>query len=131
MLTTKEDSREDANDKVKELFDRGYVTAEALAYLRGRSISNTYILIDEAQNTTPNQMFGIITSAGVGSKIVIVGDPDQIDNPKVDKKNNGLVYAAEKMKGSKLCMQLTFEDEECTRSPLALEASQLLTPKFQ
>lgn len=130
LVTHKDDSFEESSDKVKELFDHGYVTAEALAYLRGRSISNTYILIDEAQNTTPNQMLGIITRAGVGSKIVIVGDPNQIDNPKVDKKNNGLVYAAEKMKGSSLCMQLTFEDEECTRSALALEASQLLTPKF-
>ena len=126
LVSHKDDSSEEANDKVKELFDRGYVTAEALAYLRGRSISNTYILIDEAQNTTPNQMLGIITRAGVGSKIVIVGDPNQIDNPKVDYRNNGLVYAAEKMKNSKLCMQLTFEDEECTRSALALEASQLL-----
>jgi PhoH-like ATPase len=126
LVTNKDDSSEESKDKVAHLFDVGYVTAEALAYLRGRSIANTYILIDEAQNTTPNQMLGIITRAGVGSKIIIVGDPEQIDNPKVDKKNNGLVYAAEKMKGSKLCMQLTFEDEECTRSPLALEASQLL-----
>lgn len=127
LVCHKDDTAEESNDKVKELFDRGYVTAEALAYLRGRSISNTYILIDEAQNTTPNQMLGIITRAGVGSKIVIVGDPDQIDNPKVDHRNNGLVYAAEKMKGSKLCMQLTFEDEECTRSALALEAGRLLS----
>lgn len=130
LVSHKDDSFEESSDKVKELFDRGYVTAEALAYLRGRSISNTYILIDEAQNTTPNQMLGIITRAGVGSKIVIVGDPDQIDNPKVDKKNNGLVYAAERFKGSSLAMQLVFEDAECTRSKLALEASQLLTLKF-
>lgn len=127
LVSNKEDTIEETNDKVKELFDRGYVTAEALAYLRGRSISNTYILIDEAQNTTPNQMLGIITRAGIGSKIVVVGDPNQIDNPKVDKKNNGLVYAAEKMRNSNLCMQLTFENEECTRSPLAMEASQLLS----
>ena len=127
LVSNKEDSIGETNDKVKELFDRGYVTAEALAYLRGRSISNTYILIDEAQNTTPNQMLGIITRAGIGTKIVIVGDPYQIDNPKVDKKNNGLVYAAEKMRNSSLCMQLTFENEECTRSPLAMEASKLLS----
>ena len=126
LVSSREDSTAETHDKVQELFDRGYVTAEALAYLRGRSISDTYIIIDEAQNTTPNQMLGIITRAGIRSKIVIVGDPDQIDNPKVDRKNNGLVYAAEKMKGSPLCMQLTFEDEECVRSPLALEASQLL-----
>ena len=126
LVSHREDSIEETQDKIRELFDRGYITAEALAYLRGRSISNTYILIDEAQNTTPNQMLGIITRAGLGSKIVIVGDPDQIDNPKVNKKNNGLVYAASRFKGSKLCMQLTFEDEECVRSPLALEASKLL-----
>ena len=84
-------------------------------------------MIDEAQNTTPNQMLGIITRAGIGSKIVIVGDPDQIDNPKLDKKNNGLVYAYEKFRGNKLCMEMTFEDEECVRSPLALEASKLLS----
>jgi PhoH-like ATPase len=127
LVSHKDDTIEETNDKVKELFDRGYVTAEALAYLRGRSISNTFILIDEAQNTTPNQMLGIITRAGIGTKIVIVGDPYQIDNPKVDKKNNGLVYAAEKMRNSNLCMQLTFENEECTRSPLAMEASKLLS----
>lgn len=127
LVSMEDDSISETNDKVKELFDRGYVTAEALAYLRGRSIANTFILIDEAQNTTPNQMLGIITRAGVGTKIVIVGDPYQIDNPKVDKNNNGLVYAAEKMRDSHLCMQLTFENAECTRSPLALEASQMLS----
>ncbi len=127
LVSDKEDTTEEMNDKVKELFDRGYVTAEALAYLRGRSISNTFILIDEAQNTTPNQMLGIITRAGIGSKIVVVGDPNQIDNPKVDKRNNGLVYAAEKMLSNPLTMQLTFEDEECVRSSLALAASQLLS----
>ena len=127
LVSDKKDTAEKMNEKVKELFDSGVVTAEALAYLRGRSISNTYILIDEAQNTTPNQMLGIITRAGIGSKIVIVGDPDQIDNPKLDKKNNGLVYAYEKFRGNKLCMEMTFEDEECVRSPLALEASKLLS----
>lgn len=120
-------SLEQIQDTVWEFFDRGWIKAEALAYIRGRSITNTFILIDEAQNTTPNQMLGIITRAGEGSKIVIVGDPEQIDNPRLDKYNNGLVYAAEHMKGSKQVMQLTFTDEECTRSPLAKEAAERLS----
>lgn len=122
-----EQSLKELQDTVWEFFDRGWIKAEALAYIRGRSITNTFILIDEAQNTTPNQMLGIITRAGAGSKIVIVGDPEQIDNPRLDKYNNGLVYAAEHMKGSKQVMQLTFTDEECTRSPLAKEAAERLS----
>jgi PhoH-like ATPase len=118
------------NNSVDELFSKGYVSAEAMAYLRGRSISNTFCIIDEAQNATPAQMLGIITRAGIGSKFVIIGDPDQIDNPKVDKKNNGLVFASEMMRGSNLCMQLTFNSNECTRSPLAMEASQLLNKRY-
>ena len=118
------------NNSVDELFSKGYVAAEAMAYLRGRSISNTFCVIDEAQNATPAQMLGIITRAGIGSKFVIIGDPDQIDNPKVDKKNNGLVFASEMMRGSNLCMQLTFNSNECTRSPLAMEASQLLNKRY-
>ena len=123
LLSTSKDSKIMAQSKIDELFERGYIAAEALAYLRGRSIHNQFLLIDEAQNSTPLQAMGIITRAGMGTKIVIVGDPDQIDNPKLDRKNNGLVYSAEKMLDSKLCMQLRFDEEECVRSPLAQEAS--------
>lgn len=123
LLCDKKDSAETINGKIDYLFKKGFVSAEALAYLRGRSIKNTFILIDEAQNSTREQMLGIITRAGEGSKIVIVGDPDQIDNPKVDKRNNGLVCAAAAMLSSDLCMQLTFSEEECVRSPLAKSAS--------
>lgn len=126
LVGSKDDNNQMRQDKIDELFERGYVKAEALAYLRGRSISNSIVLIDEAQNTTPSQILGIITRAGAGSKIILAGDPDQIDNPKLDKRNNGLVFASEKMKGSKLCMQMTFDNKECVRSPLALEASNLL-----
>lgn len=115
--------------EVRNLFEDGIVTAQALAYLRGRSITNTWILIDEAQNLTPSQALGIITRAGVGSKIILAGDPDQIDHPRLDKRTNGLVYAAERMKGSPLCWQTTFDSHECTRSPLALDAAQRMTSK--
>lgn len=122
LLSTNQDSAEEANSKVDFVFEKGWVTAEALAYARGRSISNTYVVIDEAQNSTPKQMLGILTRAGLNSKMVIIGDPNQIDNPKIDRQNNGLVYAADKMKGSSKCAQLTFSDDECVRSDLAKEA---------
>lgn len=127
LLSNVDDNVEEAQSKVDYVFEKGWVTAEALAYLRGRSIANTYILVDEAQNSTPMQMLGILTRAGLNSKIVIVGDPNQIDNPKVDRRNNGLVYAANKMKASPLCAQLTFSEDECVRSELAKEAAKKLS----
>ena len=111
------------------LFQAGYITAEALAYFRGRSISKTYTVIDEAQNMSPVQAFGIVTRAGMGSKIVVIGDPTQIDSPNLDSRTNGLSYASEKMKGNPLCWQLTFTDEECTRSKLAEAALACMSPK--
>ncbi len=108
--------------KVEELFDRGIVDAQALNFIRGRSISKTYLVIDEAQNLTPKQAKGIITRAGMGTKIILLGDPQQIDHPLLDERTNGLSYAAEKMKGSPLCWQVTMSAEECERSALALDA---------
>ena len=111
------------------LFEAGFVKAEALAYFRGRSISRTYTVIDEAQNMSPVQAYGIVTRAGAGSKIVIIGDPTQIDSPRLDSRTNGLSYASEKMKGNPLCWQLSFADSECTRSRLAEEALARMSPK--
>lgn len=119
-------NQKELQSTIEEFFDRGWVTAEALAYLRGRSITDTFIIIDEAQNATPNQILGIITRAGKGSKICIIGDLEQIDTPRLDKYNNGLAHASEKMKGSELVMQMTFTDEECTRSELSKEAAERL-----
>lgn len=113
--------------QIEDMVDTGLLKVESMAYMRGRSISNTYIIIDEAQNATINQILGIITRVGIGSKIILCGDENQIDNLKLDKKNNGLVYASEKMKGSSLCAQITFNDKECVRSALALEAANRLT----
>lgn len=112
--------------EIESMFNRGVLRAESLAYIRGRSIARSFVIVDEAQNATALQIKSIITRCGLGSKLVILGDPDQIDNPKVNKYNNGLVYAADKMRGSKLCMQLVMENEECVRCPLALEAVQRL-----
>lgn len=108
--------------KVEELFDRRIVDTQALNFIRGRSISKTYLVIDEAQNLTPKQAKGIITRAGMGTKIILLGDPQQIDHPLLDERTNGLSYAAEKMKGSPLCWQVTMSAEECERSALAMDA---------
>lgn len=126
LFGNKDDTKEEMSDKIEEIFSRGYVEAQAVSYLRGRSITDTFIIIDEAQNCTPNQILSIITRAGEGSKIVLLGDPNQIDNPRLDKRNNGLVYALERMKGSHLAEIISFDESECTRSALAKEASDKL-----
>ena len=128
LVAAKRDKKEkkEPSREIEELFNKGILCAESLAYIRGRSIANSFIIVDEAQNATALQMKSIITRAGMGSKIVILGDPDQIDNPKVNKYSNGLVYAADKMRGSSLCMQIVMENEECVRCPLALDAVQRL-----
>ena len=113
-------------DKVEELYSRKTITMEAVAYLRGRSISKQWIIIDEAQNLTPNQAKGIITRAGNDSKIIMIGDPTQIDHPFLDSRSNGLCYSSEKMKGSPLCCQVSLWETECERSPLAMEAGRRL-----
>ena len=109
--------------KIEELFHREIITTEAMNFIRGRSITHTYLIIDEAQNLTPRQAKGIITRAGKGTKIILLGDPNQIDHPLLDERTNGLSYASEKMKGSPLCFQITMQMEECERSKLSGDAS--------
>lgn len=117
------------DDAIALYFDHGYLAAEALAFFRGRSINRTYILIDEAQNASPSQALGIVTRPGLNSKVVMIGDPAQIDNPRLDSRVNGLSFTAERMKGSPLCRQITLENSECVRSPLVEEALMRMTMK--
>ncbi len=130
LLDANEEERYDdevaLRGKVEEIFDRQLIQTEALTFIRGRSFIKTYLIIDEAQNTTPNQIKSIITRAGKGTKIILLGDPNQIDKPFLDERTNGLSYASEKMKGSPLCFQLTMTADECERSDLALDAIQRL-----
>ena len=116
------EDEEELSDKITEVFERGIIRTEALNFIRGRSITQTYLIIDEAQNMTPNQIKGIITRAGEGTKIILLGDPCQIDKPFLDERTNGLSYAAKYMMGSPLCWQITLSAEECERSALALDA---------
>ena len=114
---------EQVEDTVQMLFDKRVIQTEALAYQRGRSLQHYWMILDEMQNSTPRQAKGVITRPGVGTKIILLGDPEQIDHPFLDSRTNGLVYASEKMKGSKYCLQVTLEYDECERSPLAAEAA--------
>ena len=119
----KRSSEEELRGRIDYLFETGVITAEAMNFMRGRSITDTWLIIDKAQNLTPRQVKGIITRVGRGTKVILLGDPAQIDHPLLDEHSNGLTYAADRMKGSPLCVQLTMQPDECERSELALDAA--------
>lgn len=100
------------------------IVVEALTYIRGRSLPNQYLIVDEAQNLTRHEVKTVITRAGEGTKVVLVGDPDQIDNPYLDRQTNGLVYAMERFRGEAIAGHVTLVKGE--RSPLAQLAADLL-----
>ena len=103
---------------------KGKIEVEALTYIRGRSISNAFVIIDEAQNLTAHEVKTIITRIGENTKIVLTGDIEQIDNIYTNEMSNGLTYAVERLKKSHLSGHITFKKGE--RSQLATEASKLL-----
>jgi len=114
--------KEDASQiklQMEDLFESGAIEICPLNFIRGRSLSNSFIICDEAQNATKNLIRDVITRAGQNSKVVITGDETQCDAPTLDRYNNGLVYAAEKMRGNPLCACIKFGEEQCVRSPLA------------
>ena len=113
-----------AGRSYKELVDLGLIAIEPLTYIRGRSIPNQYIIVDEAQNLTPHEVKTIITRVGDNTKIVLTGDPYQIDNPYVDATSNGLVHVVNKFKNEKLAGHITLTRGE--RSALAELASNVL-----
>lgn len=100
------------------------IQMEAITYIRGRSIPNSIILIDEAQNLSKDDIKTILTRAGEGTKIILTGDVEQIDNRDLDAMNNGLTYVIEKFKDSPLAGHITFTKGE--RSALATEAAKIL-----
>jgi PhoH-like ATPase len=108
----------------EEIFDMDLVHIEPLTYIRGRSIPRQFILVDEAQNLTPHEVKTIITRAGDDTKIVLTGDPYQIDNPFLDATNNGLVHVVGKFRGEAIAGHMTLTKGE--RSDLAERAAQLL-----
>ena len=108
----------------QELVDLGFIEIEPLTYIRGRSIPNQYMIVDEAQNLTPHEVKTIITRVGEGTKIILTGDPYQIDNPYVDASNNGLTTVVERFKDEPIAGHVTLTKGE--RSPLAELAANLL-----
>ena len=109
---------------VDKLIHDGKIEVEAITYLRGRSIPNTFMIIDEAQNLSMHELKTIITRVGDNTKIVLLGDIDQIDNIHVDAFTNGLTCAVEKFKEHGIAGHITLIKGE--RSPLATLASQIL-----
>jgi len=107
-----------------ELVDLGLLEVEPLTYIRGRSLPSQFMIVDEAQNLTPHEVKTILTRAGEGTKVVLTGDPFQIDNPYVDSASNGLTYLVERFKGQSIAATVTLSKGE--RSPLAEVASDLL-----
>ncbi len=97
---------------------------EVLSYIRGRSIPNQYFIIDEAQNLSPHEIKTIITRVGENTKIVLIGDPYQIDNSYLDAFSNGLTYAASRMVDKPIAGHITLTRGE--RSELASLAAELL-----
>lgn len=122
----KRGSENDIRGKIDFLLDKGWISVEALGFLRGRSLTRQILFVDEAQNTTISQMKGILTRVGEGTKLVIAGDLNQIDNPRLDKRNNGLAYAIKLMSSDPLCCMVGFSDSETTRSPLAARVASLI-----
>jgi len=104
--------------------EEGIIEVEALTYIRGRSISNAYIIIDEAQNLSIHELKTIITRVGENSKIILTGDVEQIDNVYVDEISNGLAYAVEKFKVHEIAAHVTLTKGE--RSKVATIASEIL-----
>ena len=108
----------------RELMNQGILELEPLTYIRGRSIPNQYMIVDEAQNLTPHEIKTIITRAGDNTKIVLTGDPYQIDNPYIDSSSNGLSYVVERFKNEAIAGHVTLSKGE--RSELAERAANLL-----
>ena len=124
MLSSRPERRRSREPEYQYLLDQKIVEVEALTYIRGRSIPEQFLIIDEAQNLTPHEVKTVLTRAGDGTKVVMTGDPAQIDNPYVDEMSNGLTYAVERFKGTPIAGHVTLRKGE--RSELAELAARLM-----
>ncbi|MCB0378212.1 MAG: PhoH family protein [Bdellovibrionales bacterium] len=113
-----------AAGRAQELMNQGMLNIEPLTYIRGRSIPNQFLIVDESQNLTPHEIKTIVTRAGQGTKVVLTGDCYQIDNPYVDSATSGLTYSVERFKGHAISAHSTLAKGE--RSELAELAANIL-----
>jgi len=127
LVSTQTDGRRNGRQQEPQyqgLIDQKMIEVEPLTYIRGRSIPRQYMVVDEAQNLTPHEVKTVLTRAGEGTKVIMTGDPYQIDNPYVDALSNGLTYTVERFKESAVAGHVTLTKGE--RSELAELAAQLL-----
>jgi PhoH-like ATPase len=124
LLSSRPERRRTNEPEYQYLLDQKIVEVEALTYIRGRSIPAQFLIIDEAQNLTPHEVKTVLTRAGDGTKVVLTGDPFQIDNPYVDELSNGLTYAVERFKDDAIAGHVTLKKGE--RSALAELAARRL-----
>lgn len=116
--------RLDGGRTYAELMAAGTIQVEPLTYIRGRTLPHQFMIVDEAQNLTPHEVKTIVTRCGADTKIILTGDPEQIDNPYVDASSNGLTTVAERFKSERVAGHITLTRGE--RSELAERASELL-----
>ena len=116
--------QESAMEKFEYLLQNEKIEIASVTHIRGRSLPKQYMIVDDAQNLTPHEIKTILSRAGEGTKVVVTGDPYQIDNPYLDIASNGLTYIVDRMRGQKLYGHVTFTKTE--RSPLAALVAELL-----
>ena len=124
LKTSSGEHKNTVREKIEKLQRDEIIELEALTYIRGRSIPRQFVIVDEAQNLTPHEIKTIVSRAGEGTKMILTGDPYQIDNPYLDASSNGLAYAVEHMKTQSLHGHVTLTKSE--RSTLAALAARLL-----
>ena len=106
----------------QELINQGMLNIEPLTYIRGRSLPHQFIIVDEAQNLTPHEVKTIVTRVGHGTKLVLTGDPYQIDSPYLDSTSNGLTHVVERFREQKIAAHITLQKgERSARAELASE----------
>jgi PhoH-like ATPase len=116
--------QDDSLQQFEYLQQSGKIEVASVTHIRGRSLPKQYMIVDDAQNLTPHEIKTILSRAGEGTKVVVTGDPYQIDNPYLDMESNGLMYIVNRFKGQKLYGHLTFTKTE--RSEFAALVSELL-----
>lgn len=116
----------DVKAEINRIFNSQQIKVEPVGFMRGRSLQNQFVIIDEAQNLSPKQVKTLLSRAGKNTKIVLIGDPEQIDKPFLNKRNNGLSYAFDKLKDSSLVKQLELLNSESERSPISYEIINML-----
>lgn len=114
----------EANETLRWVMESKKIEMEAVTYIRGRSLPKMYIIIDEAQNLTPHEVKTIISRAGEGTKVILAGDPTQIDNPYLDKNSNGLTFTVNKFLDQKIYGHIFLDKTE--RSELAALAAEIM-----